>query len=436
MKYFIILMLAFLCTSCIFSKKNNSVFAPSFHPSNPVIIIPGILGTRLKDPRDGRIVWGKAFDLQAAGLHSVPFGEKKDGLELPIKFQDFSNNIDHLVPDGILDRFTVIPNVLSVKVYDKLLKSLKACGYRPGLIQKCTAGENVFVFYYDWRRDMVEHAEALHARIQYLKKVNGNPNLKIDLIAHSMGCLVVKYYLLYGGKDVLGQDSLPEPSFEGAKHIRRVVFVAPPFDGSTMALKYLHTGYKVGFQKISPQALFTMPSIFQLLPRQIRFLNDQGKPEPFDIYNPESWREMGLSVFSEEKQDQFLEECKKIFPEDWEQRSILVHDQTEVYLNRALDRAARLHKALDYSDAHTPYLILASNSSPTTDAVTVKKKGGEYELIFNHSSGMKPGDQTVLLESSLYGLRNETQYKIFPGIHDKLPSEPAVMKEMIRFLSQ
>ena len=79
-----------------------------------------------------------------------------------------------------------------------------------------------FQFDYDWRRDNVENAKRLHrfivekrkyVRAEHKKRFGvDNPNIKFDIVAHSMGGLVVRAYL---------QDHRDE-------RIDRLVMIAPP----------------------------------------------------------------------------------------------------------------------------------------------------------------------------------------------------------------
>jgi len=74
--------------------------AKEFHKyGNPVIVIPGILGSTLKEKDTGQIVWG-AFDRNYANPET-PEGARL--IALPLDMQ----NTDNVVPDGALERVKI-----------------------------------------------------------------------------------------------------------------------------------------------------------------------------------------------------------------------------------------------------------------------------------------------------------------------------------------
>ncbi len=198
-------------------------------PSHPVVVMPGLLGTKLVDPQTERVVWGRFFDLRALTVHgSVLQAEsgRSDGLELPIDSRDLEGNRDRLIPAGILDSFSVIPHVAHVRGYKRLVTSLSACGYKPGPIGSCGEDSDLAIFYYDWRRDIVEAARLLAERIRGIRANARDPALKVDIIAHSLGGLIAEYFVLYGGEDVLDLDPVPPPTYAGASSVRRLILIA------------------------------------------------------------------------------------------------------------------------------------------------------------------------------------------------------------------
>ncbi len=134
--------------------------------SNPVIVIPGILGSRLVDRESGRVVWG-AFEggyanpetPQGARLIALPMsrGSKLDKLK------------DGVSSDGALDRVKVrvLGLPLTLNAYVNILSALGAGGYLDDSItlEDIDYGAEHFTcfqFAYDWRLDNVENAKRLH----------------------------------------------------------------------------------------------------------------------------------------------------------------------------------------------------------------------------------------------------------------------------------
>ncbi|MFH1822421.1 MAG: right-handed parallel beta-helix repeat-containing protein [Patescibacteria group bacterium] len=69
--------------------------------------------------------------------------------------------------------------------YDNLIEAMVQAGY--------VLGENLFLFPYDWRSNNVLTAGLLKDKIEEVKAQTGSE--KIDIIAHSMGGLVSRYYV-------------------------------------------------------------------------------------------------------------------------------------------------------------------------------------------------------------------------------------------------
>ncbi|MEM6678524.1 MAG: hypothetical protein AAF675_11715, partial [Pseudomonadota bacterium] len=271
----------------------------------PVIAIPGLLGSRLVHQPSDRLAWG------ATGLSLDPDDpEEARILSLPISTGDepLTALIDDVRPDGIFhgadaSRF-IVP--VEIDVYRGLLKTLNNGGYdyrltrRAELEREYNAGS--FEFPYDWRRDIVEGARVLDDFIRRkAAQVRGvraqrygafPAEVKFDIVAHSMGTLVTKYYLMYGGQDLPEDGSLPELTWEGARHVGFVVLVAPPFHGSITAFENLVNGKS--FSPITrdyPAALLgTFPSVYQLMPRARHGrVRDAGGGPIENLYDPDLW---------------------------------------------------------------------------------------------------------------------------------------------------
>lgn len=101
-----------------------------------------------------------------------------------------------------------------------------------------------------------------------------------------MGGLVAEYYVLYGAEDVLGREPLPPPTYAGAANVRKLVLLGVPHRGSVEALEILDRGRRVGWRSISNEAIFTMPSMYQLLTPAdaVQTRSGEGRTVGFDLY--------------------------------------------------------------------------------------------------------------------------------------------------------
>jgi triacylglycerol esterase/lipase EstA (alpha/beta hydrolase family) len=52
-------------------------------------------------------------------------------------------------------------------------------------------------------------------------------DVKFDIVAHSMGGLVARYYLRYGTQDLPPDGSLPELTWAGAQYVDNLIMVGP-----------------------------------------------------------------------------------------------------------------------------------------------------------------------------------------------------------------
>jgi pimeloyl-ACP methyl ester carboxylesterase len=427
---------------------------PHISVTRPVVIVPGLLGSRLEDERNGRVVWGKIFSLRALTVHETliqPDYDGKDGLELPIDSTDFRANRDHLVATEIMDRFTVIPHMAEVKAYARMLEAFEVCGYRPGGIQSCGLDVNAAVFAYDWRRDIVENAQLLAAKIRDIQANTGDPTIRVDIVAHSMGGLIAEYYALYGGEDVLASDPLPAPTYAGAANLRKLILLGVPHLGSAEAVEILHRGHHVGWRSISNEAIFTMPSIYQLLPPVDAAHISTGGADGFDLYAAGDWERFDVSVFSPESRRAFLRRCKVFFPADWQRQSDELYSGFRRFLDVSLRRAERLHRALAHFAERPPgheVVMIGSATRETPAALELVEDRGSWRLRSVEDGGLQPGDGTVTAASFTWR-RGDTQDGSLPSTagagfpvewvdakHSRLPSDSVVLRRLAEILAE
>ena len=253
----------------------------------PVIIVPGILGSRLRERSNGRELW-------PGSIYNVLFSARSLALDIDPKT---------LEPraDGI-EAYDLFRGLLGSDFYGAIIDTLeKQGGYvrgQPG--HGADAGtRRYYVFPYDWRQDNVVTARKLDALIDQIRRDYSDPQLKVDVVAHSMGGLIVRYYIQYGVADVLDGNDFAA-NFAGADKIRTAVLLGTPNLGSVNVLHSLLGGHQVGWQAIPTEVLATMPSVYELLPHPVTnwIVDIKGQPLQRDLFFVGTWISYQWSVFN------------------------------------------------------------------------------------------------------------------------------------------
>jgi pimeloyl-ACP methyl ester carboxylesterase len=415
----------------------------------PIIIVPGLIGSELVNKSTGEGVW---FHLQRA---------KTDDLRLPVS-PNLARNRDNLVPRDILRNVRLIRFLPEIQIYDRLIEALKANGYTEGNWDAPASATDVFyVFPYDWRRDNVETARLLTRRIQTLKTKLKRPNLKFNVIAHSMGGLVSRYAAMYGDADLPAAGARrPRPTWAGARHFNKIFLVGTPNEGSLPSLNSLLNGFSffgvAGLnlpfvQNLTKFDLFTIPAIYQLLPHadSARVFDENLKPLKIDLYNPTMWEKYGWAAYLDK-------DFKKNFAPS-EQKN------ARAYLRVVLARAKRFQDALRataVTKSPVPVYFFGSECKPTLDGMVIYRdaKKNVWRTIFKPDSferadGTKvsnkelepllysPGDGTVTKRSFLTAaIRNisHSEQTSFPVCeeHRNLTGNPEIQKNLLAMLDE
>nr|MDQ5837742.1 hypothetical protein [Acidobacteriota bacterium] len=313
----------------------------------PVVVIPGILGSRIVNRRTGEVVWPSAFR------------SRGDDLRLPTA-PDLEADRDDLVAARIVETAKFARLAPEIYVYQRLLRALEDYGgYREGDLDNPPEGgdqDTFYVFPYDWRRDNVESARLLVRRLQALKLRLGRPDLRFNIVAHSMGGLVARYAAMYGDRDLPAEGVEPRADWSGSAIINKIFMFGTPNEGSMEAFATLLEGYSVTaglhtrvplLNKLSREDVLTSPAIFQLLPHggQARFLDEHLRPFEVDLYDPAVWRHYGWSAVS----DPAFREAYASGDADAAGTPPGTHalEELDAYFAAVLRRARRFHEALD-----------------------------------------------------------------------------------------
>lgn len=215
---------------------------------NPVIIVPGIIASKLNNIDTSDEIWPDIVSMGASFSDDY-----LDDLMLPDNGVPESFNIE---PVDIL-REIDIPLIIYKDYFQGLLDELEDNGYEEGV--------DLFVFPYDWRlnidylsgRGAGDDPNTLANKIYEVKNITGAE--KVDIIAHSMGGILVKTYM---------------KNFSTSS-IDIFIDIATPHHGSVDAAKILNYGDNIRIPVLNHLKIQdisqNMPSIYQLLPSQAYF---------------------------------------------------------------------------------------------------------------------------------------------------------------------
>jgi pimeloyl-ACP methyl ester carboxylesterase len=225
-----------------------------FRPERPLILVPGLLGSRLcrpdpANPKETQVVWGTV-----ASLRQFP----------TIRVHHEDGGKDDIVPCGIV-REVVYLGLYSQNVYAPIIEHLEALGYRPD--------RDLFLFAYDWRRSVFDNAAALERFVR-----EKAPDGKVDIVAHSLGALVARVYVMENG---------------GSERVARLFSAGAPFQGSVKVFQTVQRGWGPlntvmggldGFRR----TILSFPSVFELMPRYVQCCDGAGNA--FDPARAEVWK--------------------------------------------------------------------------------------------------------------------------------------------------
>jgi pimeloyl-ACP methyl ester carboxylesterase len=367
----------------------------------PVVFIHGVMGSKLRDKMTGEELWPGSFKrILFSNYSDVALGIDSKSLNpLP------SN----------LEAYEICDNAVGKDFYGKIVRALGEIGeYK--LTQVGTKADktrkNYYVFFYDWRQDNVISARKLADFIDQIRVDYDDPELKVDIVAHSMGGLITRYYLRYGREDVLNRNDFPVNLY-GAERVRRVILLGTPNLGSATILNLFITGVQLGTrEKIHTETLATMPSLFQLFPHPLNnwIITTKGQALDRDLFDVEIWRRFQWSIFDPE--------VRKRIQSDFTnpQAADAYLELLENYFEKNLERARRFVWSLTVSlPANHPRLTVFGGACHLTSArilvedvageslirmkpaeIKIPVKGVDYDSLL-----FEPGDGSVTKASLL-----------------------------------
>ena len=308
---------------------------------NPVILIPGIQGTKLANVnnKDFKVIWSgirKFFD-NLYDLLLDQKGETDIAKEVVIERQDVED-----------------------LAYSEIINFLKNRGYP------------VYIFGYDWRKSNLLSGKKLHEFVKMVKKKHGVP--RVNFLTHSMGCLVFSGYF----------KQLTQYQIDTT--INKVIFTVPPFLGSVEAMHNLVIGKSRLFNSSDDfrKLARTFPAVFELCPLYTDAVHFQSGLT-FDLYNYHHWQRKPNKPDYPEIKEQFEVRLASLKQ---------VRDQDDFIVDFSqLDEALR-----------QKLLILAGDGEPTQRRIAVNDSSIDPVNMFRFRDYPpyqdERGDGTVHLDSA------------------------------------
>ena len=329
----------------------------------PVILIPGVLGSRLFDTNKRTEIWpGSTAHLLA--------GSKQD-LELSFDPQTLQPVADGLEPSGLFEE------VLNADFYGAILRTLRRSGgfvaAKPG-VHADPGVRRYYVFAYDWRQDNVTSARRLDALIEQIRRDYGDPALRVNVIAHSMGGLVLRYYLRYGTTDALQGEGAFPINMAGAAKVGTAVLLGTPNLGSVSSLQSMLLGHRVGLRRIEPEVLATMPSVYELLPHPLTdwSVDPSGKDLDLDLFDVATWRRMQWSVFD----PTVIARLRARFRDPNAAQAYI--GALQRYFARNLERARRFIWSVTFEEPSSPvkFVVFGGDCTLTPARIVIEQQAG------------------------------------------------------------
>jgi len=373
----------------------------------PVLIVPGLIGTDLKD--GSNLLW---MDPQRL------FNSVSDSFIDPLQFK---TDLTPLSLDLTTDK------IISSKVFDIGFGQVVVFDYVASLISEFKSqgyleNENLFTFPYDWRYGVTgEYANGLPAgeagktnvdllegKIAAILQQTGAD--KVDVIAHSMGGLIVKKYVMDNS---------------ASHNIGKAVFVGVPNTGAPKSVKTLLEGDNLGSFFVSQQEIKkisqNMPAIYDLLPSQ-QYYNTKGSYVKVI--------DQGFTGLNTTTKNLTYEETKTFLTDDNNLNTT------------AVANADNLHTAaFDGFDLRTAgidvYAIDGCKAGTLGQITQVKSKSilGQTQITYQKPK-MVPGDGTVPLESATnLPVDSAKKYYSLMGEHGKMMSQDGTRQQIVNILA-
>ncbi|MFN7943098.1 MAG: hypothetical protein U0X73_16015 [Thermoanaerobaculia bacterium] len=401
------------------------------------------MGSRLVRVDSGREVW-------PGRLSALVTGRSFRALSLPVLDPDPVADRPALTPGGIFDELG------GHAFYSDLVRALGDYGhYRCEPPESIDAATDCVLLSWDWRLDFVEAARQLEGVVERLRQVRLDPELRVDVIAHSAGGLVARYYVRYGGRDVLDAE-VPPPPDSGGHGIDRLVLIGTPNFGSIAAVQQAMFGKSFPLGLAGTEVLATFPGLPELFPhpRLDWMIEADGLPAAIDLFAIATWRDNQVGIFAPAARQRLRDRLRDDAEVDRYLRAAAAS------FERALRRGERFQRALAIPLERTDvgFYVFGSGCIATPARCLVEREGGALALrsrpeeishplpgIDYAARMLEPGDGSVT-KSSLLGLPSLVDGRPGPAVfpitaavficapHESMSSDPTFLDNLLHVL--
>ncbi len=405
---------------------------PQIEARDPVVVfLPGTLAASLGNIETGERVWGRYESLsldprEASGLRqlSLPLSPPEPGDAAAV---DTIRPVDALRRAGR----TFLGLRVSIPVYEDALASLGVAGLPETVPMAIPArGPALTPFPYDWRRSIVDGAQALGRALEG----RGAEADKVMLVGHSMGGAVALHYLMYGTAAFDAEAGLPPVTWAGAAQVKRAVLIGPPLRGAAVALRNTINGNSLAGPLIPTYPttmLATHPSSFELMPRAGAgaMLGEGGTPIAEGGLDPALWQRQGWGLAN---------------PLEGQERRWLAgggDDPDARALTRQaalIARARAFHRATDRPVQPPEGLDLILIAGKGHDTLSTVQIAGDHRVA---GVAHTDGDGTVPLSSAIAGFEDSDRHprkrlSVLETKHARMVSDPAVFSIILEAIAR
>ena len=334
---------------------------------DPVIIIPGIVGTELYNGDD--LIW--------LDLWRLAYWVDDYFLTENLSLSNEGGSINNIQTGDIIKDKEFLK--YKTDIFGSLIQDITANNYQEN--------QNLFLFPYDWRLDLDETKNLLNKKIEDIKLQTGKS--KVNIIAHSMGGLLTKAYLNSYGKEDIG----------------KLIFIGTPHLGAPKAGKILLEGDRLGIPWLEEDRIQEIaensPALHELLPNQTYFNEFQGYFRKYKLFGDNPLMNYG------ETKDFFLNKKDK---------NSLMFQKAEDFYSQSLDD-------FNFSGIEAYNITGCKTSTQAAYSFDIFGEIGQ--------TGYTSGDGTVPMVSADHiTIPSQNKFYVKDGNHAELPSTNGV-KDLI-----